>query len=142
MPNTTIPQVATIGTRPTTTPDGTPIPAAWPIHNAPRPLYGTLCWQQPQTPFRAFGWFFAALDPADEWGNGQRGTSHAEENRRLDARELVFVSDEAAYQRGCAELRDRYGTRLADLETKLLDPAYRDHLVTTGIRAMSIEEDA
>ena len=61
-----IPRIATIGTRPTHTPDGTPIPADWPIHNAPRPLYGQITWVQPNAPFRAFGWFFAAVDPTEQ----------------------------------------------------------------------------
>lgn len=140
MPNATIPQVATIGTRPTHTPDGTPIPPDWPIHNAPRPLYGTLTWQQPQAPFRAFGWFFAVTDPTDEWANGKHGVDYTEENRRLDARELVFISDAEAFARGCAEYRTRYGSRLADLETMLADQTYRDTIVSAGIRAMSIED--
>ena len=34
-----------IGQRPTQTPEGTPIPADHCIYNAPRPLYGTLKWE-------------------------------------------------------------------------------------------------
>ena len=138
----TIPQVAVIGERPTHTPEGVEIPAGWPIHNAPRPLYGNLTWVQPQAPFRSFGWFFAATDPAapDE-RDARYNAEYVEENRRLDARELVFVSDEAAYRRGVELLRERYGSRLPDFEAKVADPRYRESFVTRGLEALSIESD-
>lgn len=135
--NKTIPQVATIGARPTHTPeDGVPIPANWPIYNAPRPLYGQIAWVWPQAPFRSFGWFFAAVDPNDAWSHGVTG--YIEENRSLDARELVFVSDEAAFQRGAAFYRDNYGAEVAKLVD---DPSYRDDVVRKGIECLSIESE-
>jgi len=136
----TIPQVATIGTRPTHTPDGQPIPADWPIHNAPRPLYGQIAWTQPQAPFRCFGWFFVAVDPNAAWSTEPRG--YIENNRSLDARELVFVSDEQAFQRGVEFLRQQYGHRRNDFETLVSDPKYREHFVQKGIECWAIEEDA
>lgn len=139
MTTKTIPQVATIGSRPTHTPDGTPIPAHWPIHNAPRPLYGQINWCWPQAPFRCFGWWFAAVDPDHEYSQGTRG--YIEENRRLDARELIFVTDEEAFQRGVTELRQRYGARLPDFEKLVNDPEHRDHFVRTGIECMAIEAE-
>lgn len=134
-----IPRIATIGTRPTHTPDGTPIPADWPIHNAPRPLYGQITWVQPNAPFRAFGWFFAAVDPTEQWSQGEYG--YIEENRRLDARALVFVSDEQAFQRGVEHLRQMYGARLDDFEAMVNNPKYRDSFVSRGIECMFIEAE-
>lgn len=135
----TVTQVATIGSRPTQTPDGTTIPANWLIHNAPRPLYGQINWCWPQAPFRCFGWWFAAVDPDHEYSQGPRG--YIEENRRLDARELIFVSDEEAFQKGVEHLRQRYGARLADFEQLIADPQHRDHFVRTGIECLSIEAE-
>lgn len=65
------------------------VPQDWPIHNAPRPLYGQKLWQGDFF----HGIFYAAIDPADEYSPG-----FVKENDRNDAYELVYLAREQAIQ--------------------------------------------
>lgn len=132
-----IPVVVVVGERPSHTPDGQPIPSTWPIYNITRPLYGHLTWQNSNPPFRSYGWFFAAIDP-----NGEYASAYTEDNRRLDARQLEFVSDEAAFERGVAETRERHGARLGKkFDDMVADPAMRSEFVRKGIESLAIEAE-
>lgn len=61
------------------------VPDTWEIYNAPRPLYGTKTWTNPQG--MRSGWFFAAIDPDDQYADRWR-----EETRRLHGQLCVNVS--------------------------------------------------
>lgn len=132
-----IPVAVVIGERPTHTPGGQSIPGDWPIYNITRPLYGHLTWTDSNPPFRSYGWFFAAIDPAGEYAS-----AYTEDNRRLDARQLEFVSDEAAFERGVAEAHERYGARLGkQLDDMVANQKYRDEFVRKGIESLAIEAE-
>lgn len=56
----------------------------WEIYNAPRPLYGTVTWVSPKDGIE--GWFFAAIDPKDEYADRWR-----QETIALDGCLLHFI---------------------------------------------------
>lgn len=89
------------------------IPQEWPIHNAPRPLYGQKTWQGDFV----HGIFYAAIDPADEYSAG-----FVRENERNDAYELVFMSKEQATN----EALDYYRLNFPKIFPKI-DMSDKDH---------------
>ena len=82
-----------IGSRPEQAPE------EWEIHNAPRPIYGTVLWQGD---FR-HGIFYVAIDPNDE-----RAPFMVKENADLHAYRLEYVSKEAAIAEVEAEMKAEY----------------------------------
>jgi len=141
--HTTIPKVAVIGVKPTMT--GTsptiPIPAHWPIYSAPRPLYGHM-WQVWNAPFRTFGCFLATVCPdctEDEF-DARYNAEAIEENRRLDARELIFVTEEEAFEKGVETVRAKYSDRdkiMTNFEERINDPDLHSYFVGAGLDAMT-----
>lgn len=77
----------------------TDIPQDWPIHNAPRPLYGTQTWQGDFV----HGVFYAAIDPADEFAPGW-----LTRNEDLDAYELVYMTREQAIEAALNYYREQF----------------------------------
>lgn len=103
-----------IGTRPAD------IPQDWPIHNAPRPLYGTKTWEGDFI----HGRFYAAIDPIEEFGEGW-----AKRNEDLDAYELVFISWEQAVN----EAYQWYCDNLPKVAPKInLDDKEHQRMIITG----------
>ena len=76
------------------------MPAEWRIFNAPRPIYGEETWEGD---FLS-GIFYAAVRPGHE-----REGWMVEENRRLDAAELVFVPYADALKAEQERIIERYG---------------------------------
>jgi hypothetical protein len=74
-------------------------PEGWEVYNAPRPLEGTTIWMGKFIG----GIFFAAIDPADPDADLWR-----EENRRLAAVRLEFVSRQSVIDEMVAYYRDKY----------------------------------
>jgi hypothetical protein len=89
-----------LGERPST------IPAGWEVWNAPRPLFGSLCWEGE---FRR-GVHYAAIDPADEWA-----TRWARRNEQLDGWRLEWLPRETTLRAYAAELAAREGYPLEEL---------------------------
>jgi hypothetical protein len=142
----TIPKVAVIGVKPTMT-GGSPtilIPAHWPIYSAPRPLYGHM-WQVWNAPFRTFGCFLATVCPdctEDEF-DAKYNAEAIEQNRRLDARELIFVTEEEAFAKGVEVTREESarhknsGKFLSIIDERANDPSMRLYFVHAGLDAMT-----
>lgn len=135
----TAPFHVVVGTRPTQTPDGQPIPATADIYNAPRPLYGWQTWTDKSPDFPSFGWFFAAIDPqaGDEFDR-KYSAEYAVENARMDSRRLLFVSEEKAFEAGVLYSRNRYaGTPVeAKLDSMIADAKYRSTFIRNGLEAL------
>lgn len=142
MTGATIPKVAVVGTRPAETGGSVPmaIPSHWPIYSAPRPLYGHL-WQVWNAPFRTFGVFLATVcpDATDEF-DAKSNAQFIEENRRLDARELVFVTEDEAFETGVNDVRAKYSgidKIEARLEKRINDPELRQYFIGRGLESMT-----
>lgn len=136
----TAPFHVVVGTRPTVTHDGTPIPATADIYNAPRPLYGSPNWVERSPDFPSSGWFFAAIDPdAGDDFDRQCAAEYAVENACLDARRLLFVSEEKAFDAGVAYTAFRYvGTPVeAKLAGMIADAKYRPSFIRNGLQALN-----
>lgn len=88
-----------VGKPPTTTPSGKALPAAYPIHNAPRPLYGDITWQGEFVS----GIFYAAFDPEHP-----DAEFYTRRNAELNAIELTWVSEDEvkAWAREWAKTED------------------------------------
>lgn len=73
-------------------------PEGWRVFNAPRPLYGTVVFENGQYQAKAWtgpfvsGIFYAAVGPDDP-----DALSWLEANRNLDASELVFITEQQAF---------------------------------------------
>ncbi len=96
------------------------IPDGWRVFNAPRPLYGQMDWQGD---FLS-GIFYVAVDPASEISAG-----FIERNRQLDARELVYISQEEFDARVDAygqKMANEYGIDLDDFDRKDVIHSYQD----------------
>lgn len=91
-----------IGNRPTEAPEG------WPIHNAPRPLYGQKVWQGDFV----HGVFYAAVDPADEYSPG-----FIKGNEQNDAYELVYMSKEQAMNEALEYYRSTFPSVYPKIDT-------------------------
>jgi len=89
-----------VGPRPKEAPEG------WTVWNAPRPLYGAKTW----TGEFITGRLYAAQDPGDPDPTLDYETV-IEENRRLDARELVYISV-AEFRRRVDEWAGPYAARM------------------------------
>ena len=112
-------------------------PAGWEIYNAPRPLYGTVTSDSDGENYGACTWqgdfisgvHYAAIDPNDPDADRLR-----EENRKLDATRLVWVTQETVI----AEMVEYYNKRFsADRVEKIFkehpldDPKTQKMLVDT-----------
>ena len=85
--------------RPTATPDGDPIPADARIFNATRALAGTLTGVGDSMR----GFFYAAITPGDPLG-----PEKVEVNRKLDAAEIVFVTEAEVAEATIAYFRKEF----------------------------------
>ena len=108
--------VKVIGTRPDHIPEG------WPIYNAPRPLYGEPTW----TGDFIHGIFYAAVDPADDYG-----ARFIQCNTNLDAWQLEWVSEEEAVVEAMQRLTDEYPVEAAEIDPA--DPDHRKWLVASWV---------
>ena len=77
------------------------LPPHWNIYNAPRPIYGTEGYEWRDDCF--CGVFYAAVDPDDEMA--QRWD---ERNAELDARVIVYMSEEDALAKARSYLTDKH----------------------------------
>ena len=82
-------RIKVIGTRPTETPNGTPIPETTLIFNAPRPLYGNPVWQGD---FQ-HGIFYAVVD----FPNGEYSQEQYRDNVSLDGWLIEYASKDEAF---------------------------------------------
>lgn len=136
-------KAAVIGTRPTETPTGKAIPADWPMFNAPRPLYGQITFQIYDPGFRTFGWFVGVIDPNDEYSHGRHG--FIGENVSLDARELIFVTEQDCIDAAVGALKAdprRYDAAGVDLDTIGQNERYRTWLIDKGRTVLDKEANA
>jgi hypothetical protein len=82
------------------------IPSTWLIFNAPRPLYGHKCWEGEFSSGR----YYAAIDPADEWGK-----TYIKETIRLDGYLVEYITEDTIHAWFQAEC-EREGYDAADFE--------------------------
>lgn len=102
------------------------MPEEWRIFNAPRPLWGTETWSGEFCK----GVLYAAIQPGAE-----REEWMEEENRRLDAKELVFVDRAAALAAQQKIILDRYGE--AEAREYVDDSGNADWLVEQYLDALN-----
>lgn len=137
----TIPTIAVIGEKPAATPEGRPIDPAMRIFNTTRPLWGDLNWSTDgrPTPFRNYGWWFAAVHPdSPDW------QTCYDNNARMDACELIFVTEDEAFAAGAATVRswnagkaEKYRLPEDELEKHINDPVGRYDMIMRGLAALS-----
>lgn len=140
-----IPQVAVVGEKPkwARTEDGNhvQINPAMRIFNTTRPLWGDVAWSTNGRGqgFRDYGWWFAAVHP-----NSSQWQECYDYNRRMDAYELIFVTETDAFIRGVTILRQQNADKAEKwripehvLQTYIEDPDKRNDFIMRGLRAMS-----
>ena len=96
------------------------VPECWRVFNAPRPLYGHRTWDG-EFVTRLF---YAAVDP-----NEANAEAHEESNRALEARELVFITQEELDQRVDAHsvrLAEEYGIETSEFDREDVLFSYQD----------------
>ena len=125
-----------IGDRPTTVRvsgiDTRTIPIEWTIYNAPRPLYGSICWQGDFCK----GVFYAAVDPADP-----DAAWMVRRNEELDADVLHYVTEEQAFQGGRARYQAMPGRKRDEIMTVVDDPKNRSWVVQRYLDAVNRGEE-
>lgn len=101
-------------------PRPTEVPAHWEIYNAPRPLYGSYSktWQGDFI----CGIFYAGIDPADEMADTWRN-----ENASLDAKHLIFVTEEDAITESLEWYKEHFPKVAARVDVN--DPDYQEMLI-------------
>ena len=95
-------------------------PEGWRVFNAPRPLYGHMTWDGEFVS----GLFYAAVDPSEA-----NTEAHVERNRALDARELVFLTQEELDERvdaHAARLAEEYGIDASEFDREDVLFSYQD----------------
>ena len=108
--------------------DGHFVPENWIICNAPRPLYGHTTW----TGDFIGGIFYAAIDPDCECAS-----RYLHDNAELDAREIVFVTQDECLERTMAYYRAEWPDYVHEIDP--LQPNMRRHLVRRGLELMNEE---
>ncbi len=103
------------------------------IHNAPRPITGDATEDSWSLPFVS-GRHYAALNP-----NGPNFSQFTTYNERMDAIQLVYVTEEVAQKAGLAYYREMYkNTRV---EKSLKDPKwldrYRREIINRGLDTLN-----
>lgn len=101
----------------------TDIPQNWPIHNAPRPLYGQKTWQGDFV----HGVFYAAIDPTDKDSDWR-----IKSNEALDAYELIFMTREQALDKALEYYRENFPTIYPKID--LNDKEHQRMVITGWVR--------
>jgi hypothetical protein len=99
------------------------IPTNWELYNAPRPLYGKT-WEGDFIS----GIFYAAIDPSHPDASIWR-----EENRKLDATRIMFVSQDSVIEEMVEYYRERYADDFDEIFSQypLDDPETHKMLIET-----------
>jgi len=110
------------------------------IFNTTRPLWGDITWstEGQQTTFRNYGWWFAAVHPdSPDWER------YYDNNARMDACELVFVTDYEAFEAGAESVRnwnrnkiEKYRLPDDEIEGHIADPASHYDLLQRGLKLL------
>lgn len=102
-------KIRLIGERPKETPKGINIPVDWVIFNAPRPLYGDVCWEGD---FR-HGVFYSAVD-----SEGDFSDLWIDRNFELDAWEISYIDADIAINEAAEYYRENFPNLKFDPESK------------------------